>query len=81
MATVTFDFVSACSGGDHVKVDVSVNGGAARRLNLTAQEFFDPLPPEDAETIARGLLRLYRIGKTMGQFKTALASGIAVTVG
>lgn len=81
MATCDISFGSICVGGGHLMLNVAVNGGPQKQVHLHTLEFQDP---PDGETIAAavlGLLRLYKIGKSVAQVKSDLQSGITLTVG
>lgn len=80
MAVVTFtgDF---CSGGNHVDLDVSVNGTHAMTVrSREVSEFLEPLTDEDRWGFVKTALKLKKIGLTNAQLKAALIAGIAVTV-
>jgi hypothetical protein len=43
MATVSYTFVSRCSGGGHTTLGVSFNGGATQNVVYTTDEISQPL--------------------------------------
>lgn len=83
MATITYTFVDRCAGGGHTRMDVSLNGGAARRVVYTTDEIRAPLSDlttEERERIALDILKLHMAGKTRAQIVTELASPVTVTI-
>ena len=83
MATLTYTFVDRCEGGGHTRLDVSVNGGAARRLVYTTDEIRAPLSEltnEERETLALLILKVHMAGKTRNQIVTEFQNPVTVTI-
>ncbi len=83
MATVTYTFVSRCSGGGHTVFDISVNGGAARRAVFDTDEIRAPLSEltqDQRETLQLLILKVHMSGKTRAQIITELANPVTVTI-
>lgn len=84
MPTITYSNPVRCQGGGHVTVDVTVNGGASRRVAYTVDEIRAPLAElshEDRETLALLILKLHFAGRTRGQMVTEFQSGpVTVTI-
>ena len=83
MATISFILDTACAGGGHAHVDMSLNGGAAQHISVTMDDLRQPLSDmtdEQRETVAVFLMRLKLTGLTRAQVRTALQNGFAVTI-
>ena len=84
MATLAFTFVSRCAGGGHTAFDVSLNGGAARRVVYTTDEIRSPLSQltgEEREQFALLVLKVHGAGKTRAQIVTEFQAGpVTVTI-
>lgn len=83
MATLTYTFVDRCDGGGHVRLDVSVNGGAARRVVYTTDEVRAPLSEltaDERETLALLILKVHMAGKTRAQIATEFQSPVTITI-
>ena len=84
MATVSYTFVDRCAGGGHTRLDVSLNGGAAKRTVYTTDEVrasLSELTNEDRETLALLILKVHMAGKTRQQIITEFNQGlVTVTV-
>ena len=84
MATVSYTFVDRCAGGGHTRLDVSFNGGAAKRTVYTTDEVrasLSELTNEDRETLALLILKVHMAGKTRQQIVTEFNQGpVTVTV-
>lgn len=83
MATLAYTFVDRCSGGGHVRLDVSFNGGAAQRIVYTTDEIREPLSnltQDQRETLALLVLKVHMAGKTRAQIVTEFQSPVTVTI-
>lgn len=84
MATITYTFVSRCAGGGHTTFDVSVNGGANRRIVYTTEDLRAPLSDLTPDQVADALLivgKAHFAGKTRAQIVTELQAGpVTVTI-
>lgn len=84
MATVAYSFVSRCAGGGHTVLDVSYNGGAAKRVVYTTDEISQPLSAltqDERETLALLILKVHMAGKTRAQMVAEFQAGpVTVTV-
>lgn len=83
MPTLDYTFVDRCSGGGHVRLDVSFNGGAAQRLVYTTDEVRAPLSAltqDERETLALLILKVHMAGKTRAQIVTEFGSPVTVTI-
>lgn len=77
---VTIQLLSVCAGQGHVRVRVTENEGASKDFTYEVTELREPLDWNDAERIARDLLRMHFRGMTNQQARAALQAGIAVEV-
>jgi len=80
MATITILLDRACSGGEHVVLDVNVDGLQLNDVPVNSTELMTPLTVDDAPTMATALLRVHFKGKTRQQARTELLAGITLTV-
>ena len=84
MATLSYTFVSRCAGGGHFAVDVSLNGGASRRVVYTTDEVraaLSELTDDERERAALLIIKLHMAGKTRQQIVTEFNQGpITVTI-
>lgn len=80
MAAIEIKAISVCSGGEHVKLQVSVNSVVRATADVEASQILNNFSPEEAELVALVLARLVGIGKTKAQTKTALQAGVTVNV-
>lgn len=84
MATIAITFDSLCkTGGDHARLNASLNGGAAQQFVYTLDEALGGLPLDDPE-YCRGfvlnLVKLHCQGMSLAQAKAAILAGVTVTV-
>lgn len=80
MATITLTATGICSGGDHVRIRLDVNGVAAITKVFHADDLIAALNDVDALDVIRTLIRLHKIGRTLAQTKADLQTGITITV-
>lgn len=83
MADLTYQFVSVCAGGGHVTLDVTLNGGATKRVVYTTDEVRAPLnqlSAEDREALALNILKVHFAGVSRTQMRTDLQAGVTVTI-
>ncbi len=84
MATVSYTFVSRCTGGGHTVLDVSYNGGAANRTVYTNDEVNLPLSSltqDQRDLLALLILKVHMAGKTRAQMVTEFQAGpVTVTI-
>lgn len=83
MPTVTYTFVDRCAGGGHTRIDVAINGGAARRVVYATDEVRAPLSAlttDERETLALLILKVHLAGKTRAQIVTEFGSPVTVTI-
>lgn len=83
MATITYTFVSRCTGGGHVAMDVSLNGGAANRVVYETDDLRAPLSDltsEQKTELTLAILKIHLAGKTRAQIVTEFGSPVTVTI-
>jgi hypothetical protein len=83
MATVSYTFVSRCSGGGHTTLGVSFNGGATQNVVYTTDEINQPLSgltQDQRETLALLILKVHMAGKTRAQMVSEFQSPVTVTI-
>lgn len=80
MAAIEIKALSVCSGGDHVRLQVSVNGNPKATADVEVSQILNNFSPEEAELVALVLARMVAIGKTKAQTKAALQAGVMVNV-
>lgn len=78
VVSITFD--SACSGGGHTALAVSVNGGASRALHADTDDLLVPLSADERHQLAEMLVRAKVGGMTRAQARAAMLAGISVTL-
>lgn len=85
MASITYTFIRRCTGGEHAVFDVSLNGGASRRVVYETDAWLRvPLSAlsEDQQELALAfLLRLHMMGKTRAEIVAEFQAGpVTVTI-
>lgn len=83
MATLAYSLDTACTGGGHAHVDVSLNGGAAQHFTYTVDELRSPLSAltqDEREFAALVIAKLHLAGMTKVQARNALNAGFTVTL-
>lgn len=83
MATLTFTFVSRCSGGEHLVLDVAVNGGVNRRTTYQTDDIREPLSNltlEQQDMLKLLILKVHMSGKTRPQIVAEFANPVVVTI-
>jgi hypothetical protein len=87
MPTITYANPTRCTGGGHTALDVTLNGGATRRVAYTTDDVRAPLSEltnDERETLALLILKVHFSGKTRNQiineFQAAGAGGVVVTI-
>lgn len=71
---------SVCSGGGHVDLAVSVDGGATRIISATTDDLRQSLTMFEREQLIIGLVKLALQGLTRAQVNTKFTTGITVTL-
>lgn len=83
MATLTYTFVSRCTGGGHTRLDVSINGGAAQRIVYDTDDIRAPLSnltSDQQDMLKLLILKVHMNGKTRAQIVTEFQSPVTVTI-
>lgn len=78
IVSITYD--SACAGGGHTTLAVSIDAGASRALHVDTDELLVPLTPDERHQLAEMLVRAKVGGMTRAQARTAMLAGISVTL-
>lgn len=78
MASLTLQLTQICAGGNHLHFEVI--GAKTRSIDITLSDVSDPITDDELEAWAKVTARLVKIGKTAAQARTALQSGVTVTV-
>lgn len=78
IVSITHD--SACAGGGHTALSISVDGGPARLLRVDTDDLLVPLSPNERHQLAELLVRARVGGMTRQQARTALTLGVSVTL-
>lgn len=79
MAAFEIKAISVCSGGDHVRLQVSVNGVVRGVADAEASQILNSFSEDEAPLVALMLARMVGVGRTKAQTKTALQSGVTVS--
>lgn len=80
MATITLTATGICSGGDHVRIRLDINGVAAVSKVFLADDLIAAIDDVDALDVIRTLIRLHKIGRTLATVKADLQAGLTITV-
>lgn len=83
MATVAYTFSNACASGGHIALNISINGGAARRVEYTTDEVRSPLSAltaEERENLFLLILKMRLAGLTRAQARAVVEAGFTVTI-
>lgn len=78
MAVFEIKALGVCSGGDHVRLQVSVNSTPRATADVEVDQILKNFSTEEAEIVALMLARMVAVGKTKALTKTALQAGVAV---
>lgn len=80
MTTLNISLNSICSGGGHMRLAVSVDGGATKMVNMDTANVVLPISADDVEVVLAGILKLYAKGKTKPQIRAGLDAGLVITL-
>lgn len=80
MAILVLTLANACSSGGHVNISATVNGVSKGVHPFEADELLNDITDDEIAAAIKIVLRLYKIGKTRAQVRTAITSGLTVTV-
>jgi hypothetical protein len=80
MANFEIKAVSICAAGDHVRLQVSVNGTPRAVYDAEVSEILKNIEADEAIRFALMLARMVAVGKTKAQTKTALQAGVTVSM-
>lgn len=80
MTTLNISLNHICSGGGHMRLAVSVDGGAVSLVDMDTDRVSSPFTAEDVETVLAVILKLYAKGKTRAQIKNGLQTGLVITL-
>lgn len=79
MATVSIILSSACAGGGHLSLGVTVNGNP-QTIAYTVDEILQAEPADLIHDLVLALLRLHCQGMTRAQARLAIQAGFTVTI-
>lgn len=79
MASFTIEATSACSGGEHVRLRLSVNGTPRAVAETEVDAIMRQITEEEGVILALFMARMTAVGRTKAQTKTALQTGVTVT--
>lgn len=83
MPTLNYQLVNVCAGGGHARIDVTLNGGASRRIVYPTDEIRVPLNQltlDEQNTLALLILKVHFAGMTRAQISTAFQAPGGVDV-
>ena len=80
MTTVTITLTHVCTGGNHLRFGISVDGGAQHIINTDTLNIQDTITDEEKEAFIKICAKLYKQGRTWNQVKTSFQSGVAVAL-
>ena len=80
MTTIVITLNSICAGGNHLTFGASVNGGAQSSVVVDADGVFTAMTNDEKAAFIKGVIKLYKIGRTVAATKTAFQSGVTVTL-
>lgn len=80
MSAYAISLVSVCSGGNHVTIGVTQDGGATKSFQFTADDLLIPLAANDLRDTLSTILRIHCNGMTKTQAKSAIQAGFTVTI-
>ncbi|MDV6347458.1 hypothetical protein R2083_08015 [Nitrosomonas sp. Is35] len=78
MGTLTITKTRECADGTHMTL--SVTGDFTGTINIYAPDVVAPFTEDEKEAFLKGVLRLARKGRTNAQLKSALTTGLTVTI-
>lgn len=80
MASATIVFNSACPGGAHISLDVTINAGQTRTFSYTADEVRSAISVAEIREVALTMAKFHCGGMTRAQAKAELdPPGISVS--
>lgn len=80
MATITISLGGICSGGNHVTVNASVDGGGSAAFNYLVDDLRENISADDMKDALSTILRFRFKGKTLNQAKQDLQAGFSITI-
>ena len=78
MATITLTRTQECTAQTHVTI--SVTGDVTYTYRGDMEDLTAPMTEEEKAAFVKGLIRFAKIGRTRAQVRTALTSGVVVTI-
>ena len=78
MSTITLQRVVECSAQNHVTIVVT--GDVTHTYRSTMEELLAPMNDEERDAFVKGIIRFAKLTRSAEQVRTALASGVAVTI-
>jgi hypothetical protein len=79
MTTLQIQVVQVCSGGEHARAEVSLNGAAPQIFHVGVEDLRGPISDEIRDTTIVGCMRLAVLGMTSAQARQKLQTGFTVT--
>lgn len=78
MTTLITRLTAICEGGNHLTFQVT--GAASREIVMTLEELQSPIDDRDVEAFIKIMAKMAKQGRTIGQARTLLQTGVTVTV-
>ena len=76
MAAITVTLTSVCSGGGHLKFNIT--GDVTATVNAMFEDITGVISDEDKIAFVKTLTKIVKIGRTNAQAKAALEAGITI---
>jgi len=80
MATIVLTVEQQCPANTHLRIKIDLDGVTRRREWLYVPSLMTPLDEEEILSFCKLVIRIYNIGRTPAQVRTALQSGLTVTI-
>lgn len=78
--SLTFSYAGVCAGGNHLRLGVSVQGGAVRPFEMEIGAAAEPLTVDDLNAIKEILVRAHVRGLTLAQKRAEIQAGFTVVI-
>lgn len=78
MASLTITLTDICSGGNHLKFEVT--GARTQTIHGLRDEMSEPVTEEEAAAFLKVVCKLAKSGRTVAQARTVLQNGVTVNI-
>jgi len=80
MSTLLITATNICSGGNHVTLQLKLDGVEQFVKTFNLDELIDALNAVDEQAFMLAVVRAYKIGRTVTQTKNAFLAGVTINL-